>query len=227
MKKNGIAPEYIYSHVHGTNNMTEIKSMMGSKVMDIPSIITLNSEDIIYYQKDNNEQINISQEKLNSINFSLVNEKADNHSIRKDTSESEGMIETYTPWVMVINAKNILRNYIFHKIKQSRAFEKVTNSSTYTLSVNDSIYSYIDNNIIDRYDLSNIVLYIDYKSLTDENNLKRYEVSYKSDINKNEFTKFRKEFNSDKSVINIYFRQEKLSVDYTFDYYFNLIYNKI
>jgi hypothetical protein len=51
MKKKGIAPEYIYTEIAGTNNMVEMKSILGSKLMDIPNTLTLNSEDIIYYQK--------------------------------------------------------------------------------------------------------------------------------------------------------------------------------
>jgi hypothetical protein len=122
---------------------------------------------------------------------------------------------------------NILRNYIFHKIKQVRTFKGIKNSDTYSKSVNDSIYAYIDNNIIKRYELNKVNLYLEYKSLTEINNLKRYEVNYNSNIEKVLFTKYRSEFNSDKSIVKIYFRQEKLSTDFTFEYYFDILYNKI
>jgi hypothetical protein len=228
MRKKGISPEYNYLSVPGSFNMLEKRSFFGSKMMDIEDTIYLDNRDIVYYQQSNGEQVDLNQElSLDSYIYSIRTNKLNNHKLSLDPTQSELDKNNKTKWVVEINLRNILKNYIYAQLKNKRTFANILNSNTIEKNVNMSINRYIDYNIIDRYDYSNIEFFLEYKSLND-NNIKRFETNYDYLIenNSNRFKSIRTIFSNDRSFVRILFTQQEDSKNYTFDYYFNIVFNK-
>ena len=228
MRRNSISPEYKYSPINGTFNMKERRSFFGSKMMDIEDSIVLDKTDIVYYQQSNGEQIDLTQElNLPSMIYSVSVDKDDNHTFELDSSQSESDKNGKAKWVTEINLKNILRNLIYSQIKTNRTFEGVLNNNTSSKSINESIYNYIDDNIIDRYQYNRIEFFVKYISL-DDNNTQRFKTNYNSDIESkdNVLINIRSIFTIDQSNVRVFFTQQKDSKECTFDYYFNIYFDK-
>jgi len=228
MKKKGISPEYIYNPVPGTLNMQENRSFFGSKIMYIEDDVILNNRDIVYYQQSNGEQINLIQElNLESYLYSISSDKLNNLQFGMDPDQTQQEMENKTKWVLEIDLKKVLKNYIFANIKNNRTFENVRNKDTYYKSVNEAINKYIDNNIINRYGYSNFEFFIKYIELN-ENNSNRFQTNYDPniEIEDNKFNNIRIVFTEDKSMSRIFFTQQQDSKEYTFDYYFNITFIK-
>lgn len=221
MRRNAISPEYNKVDIPGYYNMIERKSFLGSKLMFTENNIDIENQDIIYYQQNNGDQINLDQEMdINQVEYSTIIDKNDNHSIYKNPSQNEESLVNRTQWILEINILNILRNYLFAKIKERRSFENMLSRDTIFRRIDDAIYSYIDNNLLEIYKYDNVDLFLEYISLKEEN-LNKFSVSYDENISE-KFKMYRKELNKDKSILKIYFTQEKNSSEYTFNYYFNL-----
>lgn len=228
MRKKGISPEYIYIPVPGSLNMHESRSFLGSKMMYTEDSVYLDSRDIVYYQQSNGEQIDLTQElNLDTILYSITTDKSNNSQFGMDPDQSEQEMENKTKWVMEVDLREILKNYVYANIKNNRTFEGVRNQDTQYKSVNEAIYKYIDNNIIDRYEYSNIEFFVKYIELN-ENSSNRFQTNYDPSIEEenNVFTDIRIVFTEDKSMARIYFTQQEDSKEYTFDYYFNIIFIK-
>lgn len=171
MRRNYISPEFKYTKEDGTFNMIEERSFMGSKMLEIEDIITIDNRDIIYYQKSNSEQIDLAQEKLlPPVVYSMTNHKKLNHSLKIDEHQTEFEKINNTKWILEINIENILKNYIFSQLKSSRVFENVLSDKTMKNNVNQAIYYYIDQNVMNRYNFERIDLYLKYNSLLESGN---------------------------------------------------------
>tara|TARA_R110000772_G_scaffold20466_2_gene56725 strand:+ start:45580 stop:46269 length:690 start_codon:yes stop_codon:yes gene_type:complete len=228
MKKKGISPEYIYKSIPGSFNMVEHRSFFGSKMMYIDDSIVLDKRDIVYYQQATGEQLDLTQElNLDSNLYSISQDKLDNLEFGFDINQSEDDKNNKTKWVLELNLRQILKNYIYANIKNNRTFESIQNKDTQTRSVNESINKYIDNNIIDRYQYLSIDFFIKYLSLN-ENNIDRFKTNYDSNIEleENKFSNIRIVFTEDKSMVRIFFTQQQDSKEFTFNYYFNVNFEK-
>lgn len=228
MRRTYISPEYYNNNVYGTFNMVEESNFFGSKMLEVEDSISIESQDIIFYQKLNNEQIDFSIESsLQSYVYSPSVDKLSNHTLVIDESQTKYQLDKDTRWVMNINLKQILSNYLFATLKRYRTFEGVRNEMNKYNDVDVAIKSYIDFNVLDRYKYSSIELYIDYKDMRSQSLLR-----YKNDWNINtpkssRLTKIQSETAFDNSNIKLSFNQEKPSSDYNFDYYFNILFEKI
>jgi hypothetical protein len=91
-----------------------------------------------------------------------------------------------------------------------------------------AIKSYINYNILNRYRYKSIEFYVNYVDLRNQNTL-RYKNNWdKNSINtSNLLTKLQTETEFDESSIKVTFNQEKPSSTYRFDYYFNILFEKI
>lgn len=237
MKRSYISPEFNYTKVEGTFNMLEKKNFFGSKMLSITDTIFIGNTNIIYYQNNNKEQINENQEKLlDPYTYSPINSKKDNHNLIYDKSQSEFEKINNTKWILNINLKEILKNYIFAEIKKSRAFEGVRNSKTKDKSVNQAIFNYIENNLLDRYEFDKIDFYINYKSLLDNNsnnlqpNIENSDnIIYNSNIsNENNLEKkVSYDIDYDEKFLKVNFRQSKIRSEFTFEYYFNINFKRV
>lgn len=231
MRRSYISPEFEYKKVFGTLNMKEESTFFGSKMLEIDDIIELNNQGLIYYQNSNNEQIDLDIERsLSPIVYSAGDDKKINHTLVIDDSQSETQRNNLTKYIITINLKNILENYIFATLKQYRTFEGVKNTMCYTKDVNFSIKEYVIKNVLDRYKFDKIELYIRYVDLRDQNVRRFVNTWYTSnDIISIDYlnNKIQTDTEFDQSSVQVLFNQEKSSQQYSFEYYFKLFWVKL
>ena len=229
MRRSYISPEYVDNKVYGTLNMVEESNFFGSKMLDIEDSISIKTQDIIYYQNLKGEQIDYSVESsLQSYVYSSSTDKSSNHTLVVDESQPKYQIDKNTRWVLTINLKEILGNYLFGIMKKYRTFEGLKNDMTRYSDVNVALKSYVSFNVIDRYKLKNIELYISYKDLRSQS-LLRFKNTWNPNValDVNKMTKLQSETSFDESTIKLFFNQEKPSSDYSFEYFFNINYEKL
>lgn len=226
MKRTYISPEFVITDVSGTNNMKELKTFLGSKLMDIEDYLLLSNEDIIYYQDITNEQISLQKEILNTpVSFNVSEQKRNFSNLTMDEQESF-VKENNTKWTLSIDINSLLIECIFAKIKNARSFEGVKNINTMNNDVNLAIKSYISENILDRYDLDKITLFINYNSL-DNNNFYRYVNNWDSTLTETSIESKVFIDKTNKNNVLVKFAQSKNSKEYSFNYYFNVAFKRI
>jgi hypothetical protein len=229
MRRTYISPEYSNYRVYGTFNMVEESNFFGSKMLDIEDKISLQKQDIIYYQNLNGEQLDYSVESsLKSYVFSSSINKSENHKLEIDETQPKYQMDKNTKWILTINVEKILSDFIYAEMKKWRTFEGIKNEMTRYNNVNLALKSYIDNNVKDKYRLKNIDLYISYKDLRNQNIL-RFKNTWDPNVflDSNKLIKLQRETSTDGSEVKLIFSQEKPSSDWSFNYFFNLNFEKI
>jgi hypothetical protein len=229
MRRNYISPEFEHKEVYGTYNMVEESNFFGAKMLEIEDSILINNQNIIYYQMPNGEQLDLSVENtLQSYVYSASVDKEKNHILTIDPTQTEYTKENLTNWTLDLNLKGILANYLFAELKSWRTFEGIRTNMNYYNDVNAAINNYINFNVIDRYKLSSIDLYLRYKDLRSQN-LLRYKNAWNSEIVSptTKFTKFQSEMSVDGGYAKVTFNQQQPSSLYTFEYFFNLNFEKL
>lgn len=229
MRRTYISPEYINKKVYGTYNMIEESNFFCAKMLDIEDSIEIANQNIVYFERKNGEQIDLSVEStLPSIVYSSNDSKLTNHTLILDPTQNEFDRNNNTKWIMNINLKNILTDYIFATMKRFRTFEGIQNGMTIENDVNISLRNYIDYNVLNRYKLSQLKLYISYRDLRNQNVLRYKNVWKNSIVNEdNLMKKIQTETAFDDSSIKLNFSQEKPSSVYVMDYFYNLLFVKI
>lgn len=228
MRRTYISPEYYNNNVYGTFNMVEESNFFNAKMLEIEDSIYIDNQDIIYYQKLNGEQIDFSIESsLDSYIYSSSESKLSNHTLEIDEAQTPYQLDRNTKWIMNINLNQILSDYLFAILKSYRTFEGVKNEMNRYKDVNVAIRNYIIFNVLNRYKYKSIDLYIDYKDLRNQSIL-RYKNNWNnSNPTPTKFTKFQTETSFDDSSVKLLFNQDKPSSNYNFDYYFNILFEKI
>jgi len=231
MRRSYISPEFEYNRVFGTLNMKEESSFFGSKMLEIEDSLELHNQGIVYFQNLLNEQLDLDVEKTsNPIIYLVGDDKKTNHTLVLDDSQNDFQKNGLTKYIITIDLKAILENYLFAILKQYRTFEGVRNSMCSTKDVNFSIRNYITKNVVDRYKFDKIELYVRYQDLRDQN-LRRYSNVWASDesISVKEYlnSKVQTDTEFDFSSIRVLFNQEKSSQEYNFEYYFKLFWVKL
>ncbi len=229
MRRSYISPEYISKKVYGSFNMVEESNFFLSKMLDIEDKIYISKQDLIYYQNSNGEQLNFAIESsIASLVYSSNEDKLSNHTLIIDESQTQYQRDRNTKWIMTINLSTILKNYLFASMKKFRSFEGLKNNMTRNGDVNVALRNYIDSNVYNRYKLSKIDLYISYKDLRDQSIL-RYKNYWNQnvDIESNRVVKIQTETATDESTVKLFFNQEKDSSDFAFEYYYNILFEKL
>jgi hypothetical protein len=229
MRRTYISSEYTNTKTYGTLNMVEESNYFGSKMLEIEDSIYIENQNIIYYQQSNGEQMNLSAEiTVNSSIYSASSDKKTNHSLIIDDSQSDYQRDNNTKWIVNIGLKDILSNILFANLKRYRTFEGLKTSLTRTNDVNSAINEYISQNVLNRYKFKKIDFYIQYKDLRSQNVL-RFKNTWNPNIgiDSNRFQKIQTETAFDGSNLKVFFNQEQSSNQYTFDYYFNILFEKI
>ena len=229
MRRTYISSEYSNTKTYGTFNMVEESNYFGSKMLEIEDNIYIENQNIIYYQRPSGEQINLSAEtSIDSPVYSASSDKEKNHSLKIDESQTNYQKENSTKWIMDIKINDVLSNFLFANLKRYRTFEGMKTSLTRSNDVNTTIREYINKNVSNRYKLSKIDLYIKYKDLRSQNVL-RFKNTWNSTIgiDSNKFQKIQTETAFDGSNIKLLFNQEQPSTQYSFEYYFNILFEKI
>lgn len=229
MRRTYISPEFNYLPVNGTFNMLEQSSFFGSKMLEIADKVEIKNENIIYYQQANNEQINIVIERaLPQVVYDTVADKGSNHTLILDEAQTDVEKNGNARWILDINIRSVLRNYIFANLKKFRTFEGVQNPMVINKNVNSAILSYIDNNVLNRYKFTKVELYYKSIDLLTSGGLKyqnNYDVNIESTSSK--FTKFQTETDPEYIDVRVIFYQDKPASQYSFNYYFNLYFEKL
>lgn len=229
MRRTYISKEFLNSPTFGTFNVIEEANYFGSKMLEIEDSIYVEVQDLIYFQKPNGEQLDLSNESsLDSYLYSSSNNKKENHIFTLDEAQNSFQKDNNTVWKVEINLNNILTEFIFGSLKRYRTFEGLKAEMTKSNDVNSTIREYIRQNVIGRYKFKKLDLFLEYKDLRNQNVL-RYKNSWNQKSNKpeNKYNKFQTDLAFDDSLLKIVFNQEKTSKSYNFDYFFNILFEKI
>jgi hypothetical protein len=229
MRRNYISPEFIYQKVNGTLNMKEQSTYFGSKMLKIADTISVKNDNIIYYQQSTGEQIDYNIEKsLPQIIYNTIDDKSANQTIILDESQTPDNKLNHATWILTIQIKKILTDYIYATLKKSRCFQGVRNNMTINNHINDAIIDYINKNVLDRYKFSKIEMYIQSIPLISVGSL-QYVNTFDATIenNQNLFTKIQTETDFNDLDIKVTFNQPDPATQYVFNYYFNLYFEKI
>jgi hypothetical protein len=227
MRRTYISPEFTYEQVPGTLNMKETRFFQGSKMMEIEDTISISEDTIYWYQNSQKEQINpISEASTNPVGVNLVEIKQTNSKLYLQTNQSPLAIESNARWVLEIDYREILIQYIFGRIKESRTFEGVTARDTLRQNVDLSIRDYIGFNILSRYELSEILFWTKYSRILDTQRL-QYENLYDRTIRLEMFKNRQFSTRTNENKLFIEFNQQQPALDWVFDYYYTLNFRKI
>lgn len=228
MRRTYISPEFNYSRAYGTFNMLESSSFLGSKMLEIDDNITIASNTIVWYETPNGEQLNLN----NELNFPQKSwssdvDKDNNHELKLDIAQSSFSLDTNTKWILNIKLKEILRNWLFATLKSYRTFEGVKNNMTIDNNVNASILNYIDNNVINRYKFTKLEFYVKSINLLEQGALKFVNNWDSSIIDSNNLlNKYELSIDLNNNA-TILFSQPQVSTEWCFNYYFNIIFDKL
>ena len=229
MRRSYISPEFKKNNVYGTYNMVEESNFFGAKMLEIEDSILISNQNIIYYQKTNGEQLDFDTETtLESTIYSSSLDKNTNHKITLDQSQTKYNLDNNTKWIIDIDTKSILSNYLFAELKRYRTFEGIKAEMTIYNDVNVAMKKYIESNVLNRYKLSTIDLYVNYTDLRNQNVL-RYKNIWNESTYKDQYKLSKVQMISDfnQKTLRVLFNQEKPSSTYKFDYFFNLLFVKI
>jgi len=239
MKSDLILRKYTTENVSGTHSVLDVKNFFGSKMLDIEDEIVIDNSSIQYSDvldisgTTNGFQYFVYSSKETIYIKNLTQLKNDNHSIVL-ANQSAMNLERNTNWNISIDAQNILRYYLFYKLKESRAFKCVYYDDLPDKDINSSIIDYINTNIINRYvfDFMNFyVLYTDIdisQSIYLTDPLLRYDPKFLYEVNSttNLVTNLNVKSTPDMQISAVY-KQIKSSEQYKFDYYFNLNFKRL
>jgi len=221
--------------------MKEESSIFGSKMLEIDDIIIIDDQSLVYFQSSTKEQLDLTIESsLTPISYSSSEDKRVNHTLVIDPSQSASQRDSNTQYILTIDLKTILSNYIFATLKRWRTFEGVRNDMTKNGDIDFAMREYILKNVIDSYKLNRVELYLKYIDIQSQNILKfdnlwaGYSNEYRTsslpaDIGTSQYQlkKFQSQTEFDYSSTVITFSQEKKSSEFCFDYFFKLFYEKI
>ena len=227
MRRNYISPEFTYTNVYGTYNTVEQSSFFGSKMLKIDNTISVETQNIIYYQNQNGEQLDVSVESLlPSVVYSASLDKQLNSTLALNQSQGTTQSSTMTSWVLTIDLETILTDYVFALLKRNRTFNGVSNIMTANGDVSFSMKQYIENNVFGQYRFDHLDLFLSYNSLTASSTPQelRYQNTWDNTINigKNQLKTFQTKTSFDSSSVVVTFLQQQPSNLYNFNYFFSL-----
>ena len=242
MRRTYISPEFDYKTVYGTFNMKEEATLLGSKMLEVEDSISIGNQNLVYYQTLDREQLDLSIESaLPPISYSSSEDKRVNHTLVIDDSQSSSQRDSNTRYVLTIDLRTILINFLFATLKTYRTFEGVKNIMTKNKDVDFAIKEYIAKNVIDRYSLERVELYLNYVDIQSQNVLKfnnvwagytdvsgRTAISPDILISENyQQKKIETQTEFDESRTIVTFNQEEKSSEFCFDYTYKIFYKKI
>jgi hypothetical protein len=175
------------------------------------------------------EQVDLySESSLTPITYNVVQNKKDNHLITLDESQSDYQLSNNTSWIIDIDIKDILTDYLFATLKKWRTFEGVRNNMTIYNQVDSALREYIRNNVSTKYRFNKVEFYLQSVDLLTIGGLK-YNNQFDSTIetSQNLWTKFETQTDPNGLDIRLKFNQPKPSNSFAFNYYFNLYFDKI
>jgi hypothetical protein len=242
MKSNLMLKKFITNTVPGTMNQKELKTFFGGKVLYSEDYIYINDDTINYSEAvssyNNGYQyfdVNTIQEDWESeFAENLTDLKANNQSILLLNQTNENLSNN-TRWQITINGTSILRDYLFARLKERRVFKMINAIDVYSNDINTAVYDYIDKNLIGRYRLLRVDFYVSYYDIKQQQSiynkiLLQYDPTFDVSVySKTNLTNANivgydpYKFNS----IVIQYNQSKSSSQYSFNYYFDLVFTSV
>jgi len=247
MKNNLMIRKYDTSKTKGVKSSLEVKSFFGGKLIDIEDIIYVNNTSIQYSEVV--DKINIKNDHFQNydnnilqpesiILKSLDDVKYENHSIDIYT-QNDPKLDSKNQnfeWIFMINAKNILREYLFLRLKESRVFKTIKSEDLIERNINTYINNYIDINLLNRYNIYDISFYASYFNVSTESTIYTKQVLKGPNFNKGVFNETNRikniniitsDYLNNLDTVKIIFNQIKDYRQYKFDYYYTISYKKI
>lgn len=225
MRKRGIVKDFKNQPIPGTLNQIEKTNFLTGKCMDIEDVIRVRTIDTW-----NNNIDRYSQLKENKINQFFI---------AKDQTAADK--ESLTKWVINIDTKSLLREYLYNEIYTENThsvFNLLTNDIVDNNNKSLACYSYIDNNLLSRYGIKEVIFWTKYYelnlSVTPDTNkiplLKQNPVFsfYAKPLNNADAQKSiisTKTYND--GLVELSYKQSKSSQQYTFLYYYDIIFYKL
>jgi hypothetical protein len=154
----------------------------------------------------------------------VVNLKKVNSTLELDKSISESTRDQNPRWILTINLKNILSEYLFATLKNWRTFEGVENYMTLNNNVDVSIREYINQNVLNRFSLDRVELFLINEDFVKNGGLK-YQNTFDQNVNQ-PFTKFESETDPNQTDVVIKFYQGSSALKSNLRYYYNIYYSK-
>ncbi len=250
MRKKFLTKEYSLENRPGTLSMLEKKNFFGSKIMEIPDLLTVDEVNIVWNESiDGTQLINIDdQTKI----LDTSDLKKENHEIERTPRQSDRDVREYTNYDLTINVKQIVNDWIFAQLKKFQTFGGIKNDETAENDVDAAIQEYIDLNIFPRIKFETVNLYVRYFQIgtLDESGLVslQYDIRYNDNIiipppisgeSTDQLVKRSLEYKNSLKVLNyelsldtfeqiatLKYKQTKSSQFYKFNYYFDVVYRK-
>lgn len=245
MKKNAIVKNFKNSSIPGTYVMQEKSNFLVSKMMDIEDTVRIS-----YNITPNDIGLN-NIDTLNKLNYDDLKKRCISLSV--DKSQTTQDTNNLTKWLFTLDSKTLLREYLYNEIytiNPNSAFKQINSDNVPTKNISDSCYNYIDLNILNRYKLSQIYLWVNYYDLkinkvpgtgTSNNNpaiqllsktpiYSIYAIPATSNIRSNDVDNKKETISMkgyDNGIYEISYKQTKSSQNYTFIYYYDVIFEKI
>jgi hypothetical protein len=220
MKKTYLSSDIQIKPINGINNIKETSNFFSSSLINIPDTILIDLEDFIWYEDANGEQIYLEHES-NPKYYSSSNDKFENHKLYLEPNQSIDKLNSNTSWVMEINTKQLLFNYIYAKLKQNRTFDKLEQEKI-EINYNSFLEKFININLLNKYKFEQLDLYI--QNIEMKNGIK-YKNIWNSNINKIYIYKNYNIIKND-DLLNIQFNQKNSSL-YFFEYYYSIKFIRI
>lgn len=225
MRKRGIVKDFKNQAIPGTLNQIEKTNFLTGKCMDIEDEIRVRTIDVWNNNIDRYSQL--KEHRILSINIAKDQTQADKDSLTK--------------WVIELDTKNLLRDYLYNEIYTENShsvFNLLTNDIVDNSNTSLACYSYIDNNLINRYGIKEVIFWTKYYqlnlSVTPDSNqiplLKQSPVysfyaKPTSDSDKNKSIISTKTYTD--GLVELNYKQSKSSQEYTFLYYYDIIFYKL
>lgn len=229
MRRSYISPEFKKTPAFGTLNMLEESNFFGAKMLEIEDSITVTTENYVWYEMPDGEQIDLQTETtLEPQLLSSSISKKSAHTIQIDPTQSQYTKDNATRWIIDININRVLTDHLFAKIKNARTFEGVRTRMTVYNDINLAVRKYVELNVVNRYKLARTELFVKYVELRSQNVL-RFDNTWSEAAAQQEYkqNKFQTVTDFNEKSLRIIFSQEKPSTQYKIDYFFNLYFEKI
>jgi len=242
MKNDLIITRFKTEPTIGTKNSYDPKTFFGSKMVDVEDNIIIDDINIQYSEVRNIVIDNNIKTENNGYQYfedldeiekvilkNLSDLKLEKHTINL-VSQSTIDLQNNTQWILYIDWKDILTEYIFYKLKNRRTFKCIRYDNILNENINYYIKEYIRYNLLNRYNFSEIKFYIKYYDLDDGNenvdpNLLFNPIfSPELKIDDNLIKDINVINTNDKLTVN--YKQTESSENKKFNYYFDLFFVK-
>jgi hypothetical protein len=250
MKKNFQTREYSTETVAGTFNMVESRAFFSSKILEIEDVMKVDENDIIWNEAtDRTQGLGVDNENRSVDTFVL---KQAYHAFSAAPRQSENQLREFPTWELSVDIQSVIINYLFGQLKRNNTFYGISNDKTSTGNIDDAIRHYIISNILPRIKFTSIDLYVKYYKIGEKQDDGQIALQGKNEFVESiitplpksgettgqylnrvleykkglKVTNFQLTTNSTQSNAVITYKQIQNALNYKFDYYFDVIFEK-